>query len=220
MGRRNGKVRVKPQLPSMVIPLKDLPPAVRETLAQLTPMQRVYVAAYCGEARFNGTRAAQRAGVQGSYQACAAQSSNWLKEPRVRAAIDAWLTAFLWSAAELTGRLRDMAEANLGPFVERLKDGALRIRAADERDWEEHKHWLKAVECDPDTGRVVRIVLHDTQVSMRELAKIMKLYNDAPQLNLYAHLVSLSDDELRREIAEARKAEAREPLALPPGRTA
>jgi hypothetical protein len=158
---------------------------------------------YCGEARFNGTRAAQLAGITGTYAAQASQSSNWLNELRVRAAIDAWVTAFAWSAAELTARLKDLAEANLGAFLEVDAAGTVRLRTLTAAEWASHKHWLKHVDVDPETGAVTRMEIHDSLAALRELAKVMKLYTDAPQLNLFLHLQRLSDAELVRALLVA-----------------
>ena len=204
MGRRNGKSRAHPKLPATVVPLKDLPPAVRAALDACTPLQQAYVMHYCGEARFNGTRAAQLAGITGTYAAQASQSSNWLNELRVRAAIDAWVTAFAWSAAELTARLKDLAEANLGAFLEVDAAGTVRLRTLTAAEWASHKHWLKHVDVDPETGAVTRMEIHDSLAALRELAKVMKLYTDAPQLNLFLHLQRLSDAELLAELDAAR----------------
>ena len=205
MGRKKGKVSAKPKHPSTVVPLTTVPDAVKQALLACTPQQRVYVIHYCGEARRNQTLAAKLAGVPGSYHAQASTASGWMTDPNVRAAIEAWMDAFALSASEITHALADHAGAHLGPFVKVRRNGQLEVQVKDDQTWQKYRHWVKAIECDPDTGRVIKVILHDRLTAMREMAKILKLYSEAPQLNMNFY-AQMSDEELYRELEEARAA--------------
>jgi hypothetical protein len=190
-----------------------MPAVVKEALKPLPPQQQRFVVNYCGPARGNATLAAKLAGAQGNYQTVAARASQMLADERVRSAVDAWMTAYALSGAEVTAQLKDMAEANFGPFLEFVEDGAdpgqggrLVIRLPDEDTWEAHKHWIRAIEADPVTGQVTRVILHDALAARRELAKILKLYSDQPIVNLTLYLQKLSDSDLMGQLREARSA--------------
>lgn len=198
----------------IVVPrLGNLPASVQEAFAPLSVAQRRFVVAYCGEANGIGVLACKLAGIGGSYSNRAAKASQMLRDPKVMAARDAWMAAYAMTKAEVTAQFADLARANLGPFVRVNADGSLAIKM-DEDTWEAHKHWIKSVECDPDTGAVTRLVLHDALAARREIAKILKLYSDAPQLNMFLYLQSLPDDEILRRLQEE---EARAVALLGPG---
>lgn len=162
--------------------------------------------AYCGRARGNATLAAQIAGVTGTYATQAAVGCRFMGDLRVRAAVEAWMEAFAMSAALLTASITDMAEANLGPFVEWQEDKSLLIKVPTAEEWEAHKHWVKEIEVDPKSGKVTRLTLHDSLAAKRDLAKILKLYSDAP-INvgtLNVTLQRMSDEELLAELERVR----------------
>lgn len=188
------------------ISFKKLPMAVQETLKALTPLERRFVVEYCGRARGNGTLAATLAGVKGKKPTIATRASQIRHEPQVSAAIEAWMSAHALGATELTAKLVDLAEVNPGPFVELQKDGTLKVKLLDEQVWIAHKHWIKQLEVDPKTGQVTRLILHDSTAALRELAKILKLYSEAPTVNFNVYLQQLSDEELMKEWEEARAA--------------
>lgn len=202
----------KPRLPAITPALKsqlpkELPVMVKSALAECTPTQQRFIVKYCGEARGNGALAAKLAGVgrSGGYMMYASRASQMLKEPKVRMAVDAWMTAYAMSAAELTYMLGDLARCNVGPFVELQKNGTLKVKLQNSGVWEAYQHWVKSVEADPKTGRVTRIHLHDPLAAMRELAKIMKLYSDAPIFNFYLLLQQMRDEELLAELEEQKR---------------
>ena len=183
-----------------------MPPTVKEALAACTPVQRRFVVNYCGPARANGTLAAKLAGITGKYNTIASQASHLLRDERVRKAIEGWMVAYATTPAQLTASLQDLSEANLGPFVEVQANGSLVVKLPSADVWHAYKHWIKSAECDPKTGRVTHLTLHDPLVAKRELAKILKLYSDAPVVNLSMYLAKLSNDELIRQYEEANKA--------------
>lgn len=191
-------------------------------LLACTPQEQKFVMNYVGKARGNATLAAQLAGIGGGYSAQASRASIMLRAPHVRKAVEAWMEAYAMSAIELTWRVKDMTYANVGPFTQWQSDGTPIIKAPDEETWEAHKHWIKSIKCDPKTGKVIDLELHDPMVAQRELAKILKLYSDAPIIALAVYARQLSDEELLQQIAEARAKDGEvfppsSPQSLPPG---
>ena len=202
----------KPSTP--VLDLKGLPKTVQTALRDLPPKQQLFVMAYCGEARGNGSLAARLAGY--TQAASGFQSWQLLTMPQVRVAIDTWMDEFAMSAAELTARIADLALANPGPFAEVIEEvvgkgknakttRVLRYDITPE-NWARYQHWVRAIEVDGRTGRVTKLLLHDAQRAMETLAKIRKLFNDAPQINLMVYLEKLSDEDLLKQLDEARAA--------------
>lgn len=204
--------------------LNDLPPVVRESLLRCTPLQRRFVMAYCGMTPGNGQLAVKLAGGKGDYGSRAAQASQLVREEPVRAAIDAWWTTFAAGAAEVTSRIADLARSSLEPFLEvepgapgvkkgkgkkarkavrATSGGGIKLRAQTDASWARHAHWIKRVEVDPKTGRVTDLQVHDPLKALDLHAKILKLYSDAPQVNLFLYLQSLSDDDLLGEYERA-----------------
>lgn len=183
--------------------LRDLPKAVVEALDGLQPKLQRFVAAYCGEAHGNGALAAKIAGCPPT--AAPQQAHDFLTRPQVRAAVDAWMTAYAMSAAELTHRIGDLAEANVGPFVTHDPATNELFYQVTPDNWERYKHWIKEMDFN-SKGKVTRLVLHDVQRAQATLAKILKLFSDAPIVNLTLYLAKLSDADLMKELQTARAA--------------
>lgn len=238
--------------------LDHLPPSVKAALEALTPYERRFVQLYCGPCRGNQTLAAQelrrtaksrKKGNHGkqikrhvapvSYQTAASIGSQMLMRPHVRAAVNAWMDAMALSAAEVTFKIADLADASMAPFVQLvpefgrkrkgskspapIKGWSPTLKLASDMDWHQHQHWIKKVRTHGKTGKIIELELHDRFAAAKELAKILKLTSDQPILALNLHFQQLSDDqvlhELKRayaEIAEARHGEG-DPRALPPG---
>lgn len=175
-----------------------LPSSVWKHMKECSPQEQQFVVAYAGRARGNATLAAQMAGIGGSYSAQSSRASTMLRIPRIRSALDAWLEAFCMSAAQLTGQIVDMCQVNMGPFIQRLKDGTLKVRVPSDEAWEAHKHWIKGITCDPRSGQVIDVQLHDAAAARRDLAKIMKLYSDAPIITLQMQMSRMTDEEILR----------------------
>jgi hypothetical protein len=64
--------------------------------------------------------------------------------------------------------------------------------------------WIRAIEVDPETGAVTRLILHDAQKAQDTLAKILKLFSDAPQFIFRLQVRSAPDEEITRRLEEAR----------------
>jgi len=202
--------------------LSALPPVVRESLLRCTPQQRIFVMAYCGRAARNGTLAMKLAGSTADYGTRASQASQFLRDENVRVAIDAWMTTFALSAAEVTAGIADLAQASLEPFltieprrkvtrgkgknkVTVIEGGGIKLREQTDESWSRHAAWIKSVKCDPKTGRITELQVHPRLQALDLMAKILKLHSDAPQVNLFMYLQSLSDDDLLKEYETAVK---------------
>lgn len=201
--------------------LAHYPPKLQAACQELNIQEYQFVCAYVGRARGNGTLAAQIAGIGGGYASQASRASILLQLPHVRRALDAWMQAFGMTAAELTWQLKDLCDINMGPFVQWQADGTLQLKTPDEETWQAHRHWIKEIETDPKSGKIMRVQLHDAMVARKEMAKILKLYSDAPIFLFHMHLQQLSDAELLQQLSEARS-EAdpalahQEPIAILP----
>lgn len=182
--------------------LTKLPETLKAALAPLDPRQQKFVLAYVGEANSNGRLAAEMAG----YKKAGAQTqASWmLTLPLVRAAIDAWLQEYAMGPIEATARLADLAKCHMGPFTKVnpvTNDLEYEVTA---ENWEKYKHWVKAIQVD-EQGRVVRLVLHDAQVALTTMAKILKLFSDAPHVTFKLYLQNKTDEELLQEVEEERR---------------
>ena len=91
-------------------------PAQPETLPKLTDKQRRFVDAYCGEARFNATKAARLAGYS---EKSAYQKGYELKNVEsIRAHIDAYLNTDSMTTTEILHELTDVARRSLDDCIE------------------------------------------------------------------------------------------------------
>ncbi len=207
--RATAKAQEKP-IPKTL--LDRYPTQVAEALAPLTINQRRFVVMYCSDCRGNAVLAAKRAGLgtkKASYISLASNASTLLQMPAIRRAVEAWMQAFAYTAAEVTWRIKDMADINPSPFFEVNAEGQLVLKQKmDADDWDAFNHWVKEIEVDAKTGRVTRLVLHDRMIAHRELAKILKLYSDQPIFAFNLYLQQMSDDQLMTELMSARSEEA------------
>lgn len=91
----------------------------------LTPLQQAFINAYIGEAHFNGTEAARRAGYTGSYATLRAVAYENLTKPYIAAEVKRRLSALNVGPEESLARTTKRARATLADFyrLERDKDG-------------------------------------------------------------------------------------------------
>ena len=90
-------------------------------MSNLTTLQRRFVEEYCGEANFNATEAAARAGYEGNRNTLSAIGSQNLGKVKIERAISERLDELAMSAGEATKRLADIARADIGDFLEVLE---------------------------------------------------------------------------------------------------
>lgn len=93
-----------------------MPSAARQSDDELSPIERRFVEAYCGEARFNASAAARMAGYS---ERTAGQKGYQLKNSsKIRARIDEYLDANTLTAPEILHELTDVAMRGLDEYVE------------------------------------------------------------------------------------------------------
>lgn len=170
-----------------------LPDPVAEALAPLTPAERKFVIAYCTKALGNATRAAAIATGATTHRGQRSRGGKLVHKPAVRHAIGVWMEHDALTAGEVMGRLSDIATASLAPFLEDAPH--LRFKPARDPVWLAHEHWIRKLEF-TDDGRVKTVELHDSHGALRDMAKVLKLFSDAPVVALHLHVQHLSDDEL------------------------
>jgi Terminase small subunit len=94
-------------------------PSTDELARALTPKERAFAEFYAGSARGNAARAAEMAGYsKKSKESLAAQGSRTLRFVKVRAYIDALLSATSRSAAEVTREISEIAFSDLSPYLD------------------------------------------------------------------------------------------------------
>jgi phage terminase small subunit len=136
----------------------------------LNDRQRAFVAAYLSNG-FNATRAAMAAGHKcNSYSAFGVQGGESLKNPKVRAAINAYFRQAGMSADEVVARLVEQATANPVQFF----DKHWRVK----RDAMERKGHLVRKFKPPSRGRRAEIELHDAQAALVLIGKHLGMFSD------------------------------------------
>jgi phage terminase small subunit len=139
----------------------------------LTDRQRAFVAAYLSNG-FNATRAAMAAGHKcNSYSAFGVQGGEALKNPKVRAAIDAYFRQAGMSADEVVARLVEQATANPAQFF----DKRWRVKRAV---LESKGHLVRKFK-PASRGRPAEIELHDAQAALVLIGKHLGMFSDKVQ---------------------------------------
>lgn len=85
-------------------------------LAALTPKQRAFVKHYVA-CNFNATEAAARAGYSGSRATLAVTGHDLLRNPKIRAAVEALLTEQAMGPGEVVARLTAHARGDMSDFL-------------------------------------------------------------------------------------------------------
>jgi phage terminase small subunit len=91
-------------------------------LDKLTPKQRRWAEAYAGEAAGNGTKAAQIAGYSGTREQFAVIAYNNVRNPKIRAVLDAWTESDSLVCGRVE-RLRILAAIARGDAYDEKLDG-------------------------------------------------------------------------------------------------
>lgn len=89
-------------------------PTAQELLDELTDRQQLFVMHYCD--LLNGTEAAARAGYDGTRNVLAVTAHDNLRNPKIRAAIDARLALTTMPPVEIISRIGQMATADIAEF--------------------------------------------------------------------------------------------------------
>lgn len=143
---------------------------------ELTYRQQAFVQAYLIE-RFNGTKAARRAGYGGDDATLAVIASVNIRKPKIRAAIDALMDEGILSAKQVLFGLTQFALASIGDFYSIDELGKPRldlIKAANDGKL----HLIKKITFHELTGHIKSIEIHDPLAAHRDLGRYYKLFTD------------------------------------------
>lgn len=173
----------------------DGPP---DLITGLTPKQAKFVLAWCGTANCNGTRAAREAGYQGDAQTLAVIASTLHKHVKVAAAIEERWRELRMPADEVEARLAEQARADVSELITFGPGVGDQIPFLDltPDTLERYGRIIQEIFADPVTGRIVRVKLYSAQRANTTIAKIRKLFSDAPRTDVHLHLASMPDADL------------------------
>ncbi len=168
----------------------------------LVGKQALFVLEYCGRAKCNATEAAKLAGYTGTRAVLQSTSSILMATAKIKAAILKRFDALSAPGEEIMKRMTDDARGDMAPFIEFDGKGRPKVRLTAEL-LETYGPLIKEIETDPETGYIRKIKLNDSQAARRDLAKIRRLFTDAPTINVF-QLQELSDEELQKRMALSR----------------
>lgn len=143
-------------------------------LRELTYKQRIFVAAYLGQAGGNATEAARIAG----YSWPEKQGYQLLGKTSIKAAVATKLAQVAMSSDEVLARLSDMASADVAEFLDIKDDGSfdIDVKGAKRRG---KTHLIKKL---TPTKFGLAIELHDSQAALEKLGRYYGVFNrDANQ---------------------------------------
>lgn len=153
----------------------------------LTPRQRAFVEAYVGEARFNGTEAARRAGYSGDAHALGVRGSELLAIRRVKEEVEVRMQAAIMPANEVLNRLGRHASASLADVLD--DDGKFSLKEAKRKGTDDLLKKLKVKEITKQTLGDSRILetsyeyeIHDPQAALVHLGRYHKLFTDKTEV--------------------------------------
>jgi phage terminase small subunit len=142
---------------------------------ELTDKQRLFVSHYV--ACLNATRAAELAGYAGSRNVLAVTGHENLRNPKIRAEIDAALAEAAMPASEVLARLTAQARGTLADVIRpRGRGYGIDFKHAEEMGA------LDLVKKYTKTDKSVSVELYDAQAALALLAKHHKLLVDRTEL--------------------------------------
>jgi phage terminase small subunit len=144
-------------------------------MTDLTDLQQRFVKAYVGEAQFNATEAARRAGYQGTDNALAAAGSRNLSKDKVRKAIEERTARFVMDQDEAAYRLARMARGDIGDFFEvetTTEDGEERTLLVVDREAVAEEGGGLVREISFDTNGRPRLKMYDAKDALKTILKI------------------------------------------------
>jgi hypothetical protein len=138
------------------------------TVDQLTTRQRMFVAYYLGEAKFDASKAAGMAG----YGQPLSASHKLKTHPAIKAAIEAKLDQVGLTADEVLAGLSDMATASIADVLN--ASGKLDLAKARRNG---RIACIKKIQFD-DFGKVKSVEMYGRDAALDRLAKIRRMYDD------------------------------------------
>lgn len=151
----------------------------------LTGKQHAFILAYLGEAKFNATEAARRAGYKGNDVTLGQVGAENLKKPQIAEAIAAFWRAKAMPAEEVLSRLAEQARASLKPFTVMFgEDATIDLTTVDA---EANFHLIKKIKQkrrtygqgdSATTEFETEIEIHDPQAALVHIGRHHKLFTD------------------------------------------
>lgn len=140
---------------------------------RLTGLQRAFVAAYLGPARFNAAEAARQAGY--SEKNARYQGYENLTKPHIKAEIDRYFEAHGVTAHEVMSTLADHMRGTVADFMEIPEGGRVAILDLDKAEQAGKLHLIKKLYW---TQHGPRLELHDAQQAAVTLGKLLLLVGE------------------------------------------
>ena len=177
-------------------------------MGDLTGLQQAFVDEWFKD--FNGVKAAERAGYQGSYSTLGNVASENLKKPKIIAEMNRRWSAHGMTAAEVVAHYVEMARADIADL---LQPGSGVI------DWDKvHEHGNLVKKVVHRKGQEAQIELYDKQHALDMIGKTMAMFVDKQAVDVttkgeslnergvdtkaHRRAVSLLTDAFRAELAD------------------
>jgi hypothetical protein len=141
-------------------------PGTLGIVGRLDHRQRMFIRYYLGEHAGDAQAAARAAGFNHPKLAASALLAN----PNITAAIESALDAAGFSEEEIVGRLEDIANIDIGPYVRQDEEGLVEIDLNKMRRRGFTRH-IKAISTDGQ-GKIRKLETHDAHAALMSLAKI------------------------------------------------
>jgi hypothetical protein len=154
---------------------------------KLTPKQQAFVDAYLGDAQYNATEAARKAGYKGNYATLRAVGSENLTKPN----IVRLLKRFTMSAEEVSLRLSEHATSSLKPFLVTSYRGQPAFDLSTP-DAQAKLHLIKRVKIKQKSGgsgekawseEETEIEVYDAQQALAHMGRIHALFTEKQQIS-------------------------------------
>jgi hypothetical protein len=164
------------------------------TVDQLTTRQRMFVAYYLGEAKFDATKAASMAG----YGTPSSASHKLKTHPAVKAAIEAKLDQVGLTVDEVLANLSDMAAASIDDVIN--SRGQLDLAKARRNG---RIACIKTINFDYN-GKVRSIEMYGRDAALDRLARIRRMYADEVKVGVQIDVDVIAEAHKIREARRAR----------------
>lgn len=141
---------------------------------KLTGKQRLFIAAYLGDAHFNATEAARIAGYKGNGNTLGVTAYDLLRNPKIKEQIDGSLAALTMPGNVVLKQLTDIATASIEDVLD--DDGRFDFERAKESGKLPLVKKLKRTRT--KEGETVEFEMYSAHEALRDLGKHHKLFAD------------------------------------------
>jgi len=165
----------------------------------LNHRQQLFVHEYCGRANGNAVKAAELSGYRGSYNTLAQTGHHLLKNTEIRRAIEEHFQAMAMPSVEVVKRMADDARLDVSNLLALTPTGQVALNLTPEL-LQQFGPLIKAIDVDPITGRIERLRFNDSQAARRDIARILKLFDEGTSVNVFLAAQQMSDSQLLAEL--------------------